>query len=352
MGGAPDWKALLEVVRAISVVDDLDRFGSSVLEALEPVVPYTNASYNEVDPLASRALVIGRPRHPTDDEMVAWQRWAHQNPALMYMLATGDGSAKRLSDFLSNEELHGLEIYDQVYKGLGVEYQVSVALPAPQPLVIGIALNRSDRDFTDDEVLVLNTLRPHLVQAYRNAQLLTESRQTLEAMAGALEEEGRMFHVLGEPPSEPVRRVLASHFEWSGGAAMPGAVAAWAAEERVGLAEGDPLRLRRPLVSDRAGRRLTVRLVSSGRGPDLLSIDDRPAETDAALLQRLGLSDREAEVLWHLMKGHSSRDTARNLNISPATVKKHLEHVYRKLGVSTSVAAVAQAVDALVPPSA
>jgi DNA-binding CsgD family transcriptional regulator len=92
---------------------------------------------------------------------------------------------------------------------------------------------------------------------------------------------------------------------------------------------------------------LTLRFVPGGRGPDLLWMIELPAERDAAPLQQLGLSAREADVLWLLTKGKRIDEIARELGISASTVKKHLEHVYRKLGVSNAIGAVAQAFDAL-----
>ncbi len=53
------------------------------------------------------------------------------------------------------------------------------------------------------------------------------------------------------------------------------------------------------------------------------------------------LSAREVEVLALAGRGLSVRETAASLTISPATVKTHLEHVYRKLGVRDRTSAVA-----------
>lgn len=44
------------------------------------------------------------------------------------------------------------------------------------------------------------------------------------------------------------------------------------------------------------------------------------------------LSDREREVLTHVAQGLSNMATAKRLGVSNATVKKHLENIYRKLG--------------------
>ena len=48
---------------------------------------------------------------------------------------------------------------------------------------------------------------------------------------------------------------------------------------------------------------------------------------------------REAEVLYWVAKGKTNRDIGDILGTSPATVKKHLERIYVKLGVETRTAA-------------
>jgi DNA-binding NarL/FixJ family response regulator len=58
------------------------------------------------------------------------------------------------------------------------------------------------------------------------------------------------------------------------------------------------------------------------------------------------LTDREREVLSLLAQGHTNRQIAEALTITPNTVKKHVDHVLQKLGVSTRAAAAAMAVRA------
>jgi DNA-binding CsgD family transcriptional regulator len=53
-----------------------------------------------------------------------------------------------------------------------------------------------------------------------------------------------------------------------------------------------------------------------------------------------GLTARETSVLALLAAGHSNRGIARRLGCSPRTVEKHLERIYRKLGVRDKVNAV------------
>ena len=55
------------------------------------------------------------------------------------------------------------------------------------------------------------------------------------------------------------------------------------------------------------------------------------------------LSDAELRVLGLVAAGGSNRDVAAQLCVTVATVRKHLEHVYRSLGVTNRTAAVAAA---------
>lgn len=55
------------------------------------------------------------------------------------------------------------------------------------------------------------------------------------------------------------------------------------------------------------------------------------------------LSARELEVLRLVAEGLTDAQVAERLHLSPRTVGRHLESVYRKLGVSSRTAAVKEA---------
>ncbi|QSQ15862.1 response regulator [Myxococcus landrumensis] len=56
------------------------------------------------------------------------------------------------------------------------------------------------------------------------------------------------------------------------------------------------------------------------------------------------LSDREREILQLIAKGVSNSEAARLLNLSKATIRTHLEHIYRKLEVTNRVEAVTEGI--------
>ena len=138
------------------------------------------------------------------------------------------------------------------------------------------------------------------------------------------------------------RRWLPAYFECGAGE-VPAALLAWLQGAASAATEG---RETRPLSSARGARQLQCTL--QGRTPDddwlvvLREVSD--AATVEATMQALGLTLRESEVLYWVVKGKTNRDIGDILGSSPATVKKHLERVYEKLGVETRTAAAGVAV--------
>jgi DNA-binding NarL/FixJ family response regulator len=73
-------------------------------------------------------------------------------------------------------------------------------------------------------------------------------------------------------------------------------------------------------------------------------LDDFVATIPAQRSERLvELTDQEVEVLRLLAKGHSNAELGARLYLSESTVKTHLSHVFRKLGVRDRVQAVVAA---------
>jgi DNA-binding CsgD family transcriptional regulator len=80
---------------------------------------------------------------------------------------------------------------------------------------------------------------------------------------------------------------------------------------------------------------LALFVASTGtRSLDSLLLEARQTEVP--------LTAREREVLAWVARGKTNAEIARVLWLAPSTVRKHLENVYAKLGVSTRTAAVAR----------
>ncbi|TKA93094.1 response regulator transcription factor [Halopseudomonas bauzanensis] len=82
---------------------------------------------------------------------------------------------------------------------------------------------------------------------------------------------------------------------------------------------------------------------------NLLRLIDNPRSNDASarLRDALGLTGREADVMLWIANGKTNREIGQILDMSPRTVNKHLEQVFRKLGVENRTAAAAAAIRCL-----
>lgn len=69
--------------------------------------------------------------------------------------------------------------------------------------------------------------------------------------------------------------------------------------------------------------------------------------SSATPLENLGLSAREAEILLWVAQGKSNYEVSVILGVTVATVKKHLENIFTKLGVDSRNAATFRALETL-----
>jgi DNA-binding CsgD family transcriptional regulator len=98
-------------------------------------------------------------------------------------------------------------------------------------------------------------------------------------------------------------------------------------------------------VVERDGRQLNIRLVHDN-GHVLLLLTERSTRVDLTPFIALGLTSREAEVLSWLAQGKTDGEIGTIIGSRPKTVGKHLERIYKKLGVESRTAAVARAFEA------
>ena len=87
------------------------------------------------------------------------------------------------------------------------------------------------------------------------------------------------------------------------------------------------------------GRALSPSLVPALAG--VVAPAGGPAAPDGAA----ELTDRERQILAHLVRGARNREIAEDLFLSPATVKTHLNHIYVKLEVRGRHEAAARALE-------
>lgn len=186
-------------------------------------------------------------------------------------------------------------------------------------------------------------------QARDGARERSQARHALDAFGYATitvrASDGRL---LWQTPL--ARELLRQHGGGGDSVHAPEAVLHWL---RRHLADAQALREPPRLTLQNGPRRLSFRLHQRvgdedgdplGQGDWLIVMQETSDESAfSALSQAFGLTAREAEVLYWVVKGKINRDIADILGASPATVKKHLERIHAKMGVETRTAAAAMA---------
>ena len=181
---------------------------------------------------------------------------------------------------------------------------------------------------------VLARMAAHM-QAARQAR---QARNALDAYGHAtlaVRLEGPGARLVWQTPL--ARRWLPGYFDIAPGE-VPEALRGWLQQAAAG-------REVRPLSTARGARQLVATLQGRTVDEDWLVVlrEVSDAATVEATMQAFGLTLRESEVLYWVVKGKTNRDIGDILGSSPATVKKHLERIYEKLGVETRTAAASMA---------
>lgn len=90
---------------------------------------------------------------------------------------------------------------------------------------------------------------------------------------------------------------------------------------------------------------MTSKLVAAYRGATVGAAPSVPADASAAAAPLTSLSPRELDILRSIARGASNKEIAREHGIAETTVKIHVQHVLRKLEVSSRVHAAVMAIE-------
>jgi DNA-binding CsgD family transcriptional regulator len=159
-------------------------YAARVVRVASRIVSADSCSYNHI---GGGPWLVAWHVQPADhtafpDGAQLLQQHLHEHPVLAYVQATGDGRARRISDFLSDRQFRSLGLYHDFYRRRGVGYQTLIAVPAPGGGLIGVALNRQRHDFSAEELELFDLLRSHVRQAAAIALLTQPERSAADPL--------------------------------------------------------------------------------------------------------------------------------------------------------------------------
>ena len=356
-----DLHKLNQGIQQIYALHNLDTFGMDVLEIVTRLVPNDLPVFHSTQIRTrkiSSTFLLNFPGFSPELAQAA-ERYSQEHPITQHMPLTLNGAYK-ISDFVTEHQLHSLAgIYQQFLRPLDTEDQMFLFLLNPNPLswvkllqadanLVGLALHRPQRNFTERERLILNLLRPHLFQAYTSLQKYQQLKRKCTQLQQSLDCLGTIsldYKLQIKSIAPQVVIWLAIYFEPANHHnPLPQNLQSWIKYQIDLLNQSvDFFNVCLPLRIQQSGRELTIRLiVEPNRCGYLLLVEEQPQFTSRSL-SLLGLSPRETEVLVLLIQGKDNQEIATQLNVNIGTVRKHLEHIYSRWGVKSRTKAIAQA---------
>jgi DNA-binding CsgD family transcriptional regulator len=346
-----DLRCFSQCVEDLYRCQDIAVFPRHVMTILPRFIRGLFVSYTEVNPARNRAVGLLDP--PTFDMSQIGpllMRLANQHPLIDYYQRTGDGRAAKISDFLSSAQWHRTQLYQEVYRPMRVEDQMSITLPAPMPIAVGMVVSRERRDFTQRDRTLLNLFRPHMVAAYELADRFsrlkhdaTTSSEAVDLMNVGLIRVSRRGEVTFM--SVKARHWIQKHLpESQDPALLPEVLSRWLARMRRSAGADLPPAMNAPLRLEGNDEVLEIRWKPL-QGDDLLLLECHPRSLLIAQLEPLGLTPREAQAIYWVTEGKTNAEIGIILGMSARTAQKHLQRSFRKLGVETRTAAAMRAAE-------
>lgn len=307
-----------------------------------------------------------------------------ENPLIGRYFQTLDYSAYKISDFLTEQEVYRREsLYNGFLRVCGVVDQLAMVIPqqsdigsthslnilprhyfSPHELQntkvettlgnLALGFHRGKRSFSERERGILNLIHPHIVNAYRNAIVYTKLQQQLAQFGQALNQlnsiilspQGRIQFI-----SPRASQLLTQYFPSSScfGDQLPETLQRWVKSQRRRRHQNSLGQDNQPLLIKESGKSLKIRLLGSeSTGQFILTLEEKSPQTfSIESLRLIGLSQREAEVLFWVAQSKTNIEIATTLSISPRTVQTHLDNIFKKLNVQTRAAAVTTALSLL-----
>jgi DNA-binding CsgD family transcriptional regulator len=281
------------------------------------------------------------------------ERTGHQHPTIPYILRTRGEQSVQISDFLSQRAYKKLEIYQDFFKHVDTNYQLATLIGVKPSFMVPVCFNRKHRDFKTHDRAQLDLLRPHLVQACRNAQTIDLLTTQLATLDQTLEESGLgVISVTSDGRirfTSPKASTLLAQFGLPFGkttSRLPHPLLDWLRHEKA-RTESSSIVPTPPQPLHLEGERglLEIRLLHKD-SDHLLLLKKLRSQFPMTALYALGLSPRETEILSWVTQGKTNPEIGMILSISRRTVHKHLERIYTRLGVENRHAAISLALTA------
>ena len=341
--------AVLNAISALNLDPHLDSLETRFSEALKRLIPAEYYTFDFFDSQGSRwdsGWQNPGVCFPLEI-MTAFGLYFHEHPLVGNFLETGLCFPRKISDFVSTRKFQQLALYNECYRLIDTDAQMSVGFPVSTNRILLNTASRKRMDFTESDRRVLAALRPHLLANYQTAEALSKFENEQKQLCGAIETSGSGFVLLDQHGrlllmTDRARLWLKEYFtDWTETLnSLPDAVSRWSAHYIKRDAGSELSMPALPLKMIRHETRLQIRLcINHASEQIVLVLEEEQSGNCLKTLESLSLTPREIEIMGWVLRGKTNNEIGFLCDISPRTVQKHLEHIFQKFGVETRTAA-------------
>jgi DNA-binding CsgD family transcriptional regulator len=361
-----DLVRILEFLRQLYLPCSLNDFPAHVLSALSKLSSaetFLYTSFNIRNPVVPRCYTFPMAEVGLAMEEISVDHHTLvTHPAVNNHFKTHNEQVHAISDIVTEQDLHGIEPwYTDYFQRFGIKDELGFILKMPtgpghnafhygQDLV-AVALCRDRLNFTESDRLLLRIIQPHLKQAYENVAVFSQLQDQLSQQHQVTEQSGTIVLSIDADFQWMTQRagtLLHQYFSpTKAHIALPELLQCWIKQRSEQIQVDTIPTPQKPLRIEKNGNRLTIHLSYEPKAEQiyLLLEETQIEQLSPQSLEILGLTKREAEVLFWVAKDQTTREVAAQLGMSDRTAKKHLEHIYGKLGVQTRTGAVIYALE-------
>jgi DNA-binding CsgD family transcriptional regulator len=285
------------------------KFKQTVMERLSLLIPFDTALWmsGHIEGYTVHNVYL----HNLPAEMMEnWEKYKHQDRLMTHVMAN-PGQTCDVLEVYSRQERPSLEIYKQHSAHYGIEGAIATAIPDPDNgLWEAMSLYRKPGgpEFTARERALKQFAFPLMASVWHHnqiAHLKGISGSAPGQAAAVCDREGLIRHA----DQELIGHLKSEWPDWSA-PLLPEELQQWLAG---------------PERPDFMGKQI---MFSAKELDDMILLLCKPRGA-AALL-----TPREEQVARSFSAGMTYKEIALELGVSPSTARRHLESIYRKLGVS------------------
>lgn len=333
-----DSAAILDLVERLTTAVTLDEYSRMTMIGMREMIPCIDSSYNEMNPSAGRIQWTAEPENSRMGEFAPlFARLMRQNPLVKHFEDTADTRAMMWSDLASPDEIQQTELWQEMFRPLGVYAQMAMVVPTPPGIVVGFAVNTDKAGFSERDRAVFNALRPHLAHFYRSICLLQQAHSGAGWTGALANGEG----IVEEATTNSSDLADSTGITLSKGEPLPGPLRGPFEKGVSGYHPSQPAVRSRSIRLSEDADGVAGWHVPGPIGPHVVVVQTQ-VDAMGRRLREAGLTGRQAEVALQLAEGGTNAAIARRLGIAEGTLRKHLEKVYRALDVTDRASAIAR----------